>query len=141
MDHTRLIQIIEAYGAHPERWPEEERFAAEQLLGDDLDANRLLSIHKLVDRALDSYVVVHPLHLKSKIMANLPGRALIDRWLEWLIPDFDEIRSYFWRPVLAACLPLVTGLLLGSSLLSVDVVDSWEDEIVLIALDGDLGDE
>ncbi len=73
--------------------------------------------------------------LSDKILGNLPQRLWIDRCLEWLLPSVDELLAYFWRPVLAASLPLVAGLLLGSNLFTVEVTESWEDEIVLIALD------
>jgi hypothetical protein len=144
MNHQRLIQIIQAYGTRPENWPAEERADAQALLAanetdpvgsDDYQVRRLLAGEAHIDDALDSYAVTTPLYLRSRILADLPKKLLLDRVLEWLLPDLGELRSYFWRPALVACLPLVIGLMLGNNLFTVDSSEAWEDEIALIALD------
>ena len=134
MNRERLVQIIDAYGTHSDRWPEEERNAAIKQLQSDPEAQELLADLNIVDNALDKFGIPEMPHLRDKILGNLPRRLWIDRCLEWLLPSVDELLA-FWRPVLAASLPLVAGLLLGSSLFTVEVTESWEDEIVLIALD------
>ena len=133
MNHTRLLQIINAYGTNSERWPEEERLAAVHQLEQDSKAQQAIVSLKSLDTALDSYVTAPAPHLRNKILGNL-RKSWVDSCIEWLMPSFDELLAYFWRPVLAASLPLITGLLLGSSLFAVEIADTWEDEIELIAL-------
>ena len=135
MNHKRLMQIIEAYGTRAEQWPEEERDAAVEQLRHDPRARQLLNSLSIIDIALDSSDATVIPNLRDKILSNLPQRLWIDRCLEWLLPSVDELLAYFWRPVLAASLPLITGFLLGGSLFTAEVTESWEDEIVLIALD------
>ena len=129
------MQIINAYGTHSDRWPDEERAAAERQLAEDLQAQQLIANMAFVDTALDSYEVFPQPHLRNRILADLPPKLWVDRCLDWLLPSLDELWTYFWRPALAASLPLITGLLLGTSLFTVEITDTWEDEIVLIALD------
>ncbi len=133
MNRERLIQIIEAYGALPEHWPEQERDVAQDLLCHDVQAQRLVETLGPVDDALDSYVPDALPHIRTRILASLPHRLWLDRVLEWLFPR--ELLSNFWRPLLAASLPLVAGLVLGGSVFAVEATDTWEDEIILIALD------
>jgi len=133
MNHSRLLQLINAYGTNSDRWPEEERSSALQQLAQDSDAQQAINNLKSFDAVLDSYIVPPLTDLRRKILGNL-HKSWIDSGIEWLMPSFDELPAYFWRPVLAASLPLITGLLLGSNLFTVDIADSWEDEIELIAL-------
>jgi len=133
MNHSRLLQLINAYGTNSDRWPEEERLAALQQLAQDSEARQAIVNLKSFDAALDSYVAAPAPHLRNMILGNL-RKSWIDSCIEWFMPSFDELLAYFWRPVLAASLPLITGLLLGSSLFTVDIADTWEDEIELIAL-------
>jgi hypothetical protein len=133
MNHSRLLQLINAYGKNSDRWPEEERLAALQQLAQDSEARQAIVNLESFDAALDSYVAAPAPHLRNMILGNL-RKSWIDSCIEWLMPSFDELLAYFWRPVLAASLPLITGLLLGSSLFTVDIADTWEDEIELIAL-------
>ena len=135
MNHKRLVQIIEAYGTRAEQWPEEEREAVLEQLTNDPEARQLINNLSIVDTALDSSEAIEMPNLRDKILSNLSQHLWIDRCLEWLLPSVDELLAYFWRPVLAASLPLITGLLLGGSLFTGEVTETWEDEIVLIALD------
>lgn len=143
MNHNRLRSIIEAYGTREENWPDEERADALALLGVDKPAQQLLADYSFVDEALDSLDAMPGADLRDRILQRLQPRHWVDRCIAWLLPDIDELREYFWRPVLAASLPLVTGLLLGASTLTTNLTSdlaadtsfSWEDELTLLALD------
>ncbi|MDA0789077.1 MAG: hypothetical protein O2780_06415 [Proteobacteria bacterium] len=139
MNHERLKRIIEAYGARQENWPANERGQAVDLLAADEQAQRTLAGYlaqqRSVDEALDALTVMPGADLRDRILQALPRLHWVDRCLAWLLPDTDQLRQYFWRPVLAASLPLVTGLLLGASTLTTDTSFSWEDELTLMALD------
>ncbi len=89
-----------------------------------------------MDAYLDEYVPRTPVGLQDRILDDVSG-SIIDLIVNWLIP---EIKSDFWRPVIAGSLPLVMGVILGTSTLGslLDTAEStgnWEEEIYLLALD------
>ncbi|MCH7742063.1 MAG: hypothetical protein IIB71_05300 [Proteobacteria bacterium] len=136
MNIERFQQILDAYGARVDNWPREERQAAQLLLQSNTECVSLLRRYHSVDDYLDEYVPRVPSALRQKILQRLPG-SIIDTIVNWLIPD---VRSDFWRPVIAGSLPLVMGVMLGTSTLgdlldSTAVDDNWEEEIYLLALD------
>ena len=53
MPLDRIRALLDTYGAMPERWPEEERAAAQDLLAESNDAQALLRETTLFDGALD----------------------------------------------------------------------------------------
>lgn len=136
MNIERFQQILDAYGSREDNWPREERPAAQLLLQSNTECVSLLRRYHSVDDYLDEYVPRVPSALRQKILQRLPG-SIIDTIVNWLIPD---VRSDFWRPVIAGSLPLVMGVMLGTSTLgdlldSTAVDDNWEEEIYLLALD------
>lgn len=136
MNIERFQQILDAYGSREDNWPREERQAAQLLLQSNTECVSLLRRCHSVDDYLDEYVPRVPSALRQKILQRLPG-SIIDTIVNWLIPD---VRSDFWRPVIAGSLPLVMGVMLGTSTLgdlldSTAVDDNWEEEIYLLALD------
>ena len=137
MDHDRLIRIIETYGADERRWPEDERDLALALLARDQDAQRIRNAESLLDRELESSSPPTPLHLRSQILSALPPQQTwLDRVIDWLLPSPAQLHQVFWRPVLAASLPLVIGLMLGGSLTGTEPPDwSADDELYLVQLD------
>ena len=136
MNIERFQQILDAYGSREDNWPREERQAAQLLLQSNTECVSLLRRCHSVDDYLDEYVPRVPSALRQKILQRLPG-SIIDTIVNWLIPD---VRSDFWRPVIAGSLLLVMGVMLGTSTLgdlldSTAVDDNWEEEIYLLALD------
>lgn len=136
MNIERFQQILDAYGSREDNWPREERQAAQLLLQSNTECVSLLRRYHSVDDYLDEYVPRVPSALRQEILQRLPG-SIIDTIVNWLIPD---VRSDFWRPVIAGSLPLVMGVMLGTSTLgdlldSTAVDDNWEEEIYLLALD------
>ena len=136
MNIERFQQILDAYGSREDNWPREERQAAQLLLQSNTECVSLLRRCPSVDDYLDEYVPRVPSALRQKILQRLPG-SIIDTIVNWLIPD---VRSDFWRPVIAGSLLLVMGVMLGTSTLgdlldSTAVDDNWEEEIYLLALD------
>ncbi len=136
MNIERFQQILDAYGSREDNWPREERQAAQLLLQSNTECVSLLRRCHSVDDYLDEYVPRVPPALRQKILQRLPG-SIIDTIVNWLIPD---VRSDFWRPVIAGSLLLVMGVMLGTSTLgdlldSTAVDDNWEEEIYLLALD------
>lgn len=136
MNIERFQQILDAYGTREDNWPGEERQAAQLLVQSNAECASLLLRYHSVDDYLDEYLPRKPSALQEKILQDLPG-SIIDRIVNWLIPD---VRADYWRPIIAGSLPLVVGVMLGTSTLgglldTTGVVDNWEDEIYLLALD------
>ncbi len=57
MNIQRFRKLVEAYGTHSERWPEDDRQAALIFLETDLDAIKIISDFKSLDDALNADVV------------------------------------------------------------------------------------
>lgn len=77
MGLARFEQLVAAYGAQPQRWPELERRAAEMLLESDPRAARLLADAD----ALDAILFVHQAPapsaaLHARIVASAPRRRI-----------------------------------------------------------------
>ncbi len=134
MNHIRLIEIINAYGAYSERWPHNEREAAIRLVKADVKAQSLINSVRELDLILDKYEVLAEPNLSTKILDNLPRKLWLDRLIDWILPSIDDFISYAWRPILAGSLPLIVGLIVGNSLSTTETLDSWEDEISLVSL-------
>ncbi len=80
MDLERLKQIIAAYGADPDRWPAEERPAAEALLRRSSQAQACLAEEARLDALLDEIPAgeVSPA-LAARIVAALPAEPAVER--------------------------------------------------------------
>ena len=124
----RLRVVIEAYGADPKHWPDEDQ---QQFKGIDLNEVELTALRadaKAVDRwllesriesTLDADVLaarVLAARLGSRTMTHATATSdndsgLTDRLLELLTGSF-------WRPVVAASMPLAIGMVLGATTLA-----------------------
>lgn len=73
MSRQRLAEIVEAFGASPERWPEAERRAAEALVARSADARALVAEARELDAMLDMAPAAEasPL-LAARILAARP---------------------------------------------------------------------
>lgn len=70
MDRERFQQMIEAYGAAPERWPAAERAEGLWFLAQTPDAARLIEAEQALDTQLDAWTLPPPaLPLRSRITA------------------------------------------------------------------------
>ncbi len=141
MNIKRFQQLLEAYGTREENWPREEREAARMLLQSNSECERLFQQYQQLDGYLDEYVTRIPAGLSEKILSGLP-MPLVDRIISWLIPD---VKSEIWKPAIAGSLPLVVGVILGTSTLgslldAAEPTDNWEEEIYLLALDDTAND-
>jgi hypothetical protein len=141
----RFEQLLDAYGARPERWPDHERAAAMQLLEQSAQAAHLWHSAQWLDQQLDQLPAPGFRQLDARLLAApLPARhkKLTDRLLEWLVPLQARTAAVFWRPAALACVPLVLGLAVGNQLdvfsdvYTADLysVDMEETELELISL-------
>ncbi len=146
MTLERFSQILASYGCDPARWPASEQQAASAFLASNSGAKDLWDEQAALDKHLDTFQVVDDTNLIHRILIQpLPAQpvSFVDRTIAWLLPSSDQLRSMFWRPTLAACLPLLFGLYLGNhfsfGIESYDNFESttsfWEQELALLSLD------
>jgi len=118
MTPDRLAQILAAYGAQPERWPEDERAAALALLEAD-DTHR--RNEEALDRALDRFAVPHP------------DAVLVGRSLAGFAASTSLLRRWWFAPLLAGAGAL--GMATGALILALTPMDrraGWGDEHMTI---------
>jgi len=116
MELDRFSRIVASYGAREARWPEAERSAARELLEASPEARRLLREAARTDDMLDAFVVAADPPQLARLRARIrhaPGPSRLDRLLDWLMPGPGSSAKRIWRPVAAACMPLLLGLGIG----------------------------
>jgi len=132
--------VLDTYGSNRNCWPQEMQENCAKLLADDAQARALLQSQHQLDAALDALTVPDFPGLEARVLnQQLPARdrTLVDRLVEWLLPDSRSLGE-LWRPAMAACVPLVFGIVLGNYF-SFGVVDNsngfdnWDDELLMIS--------
>ncbi|HMI17936.1 MAG TPA: hypothetical protein VK533_00190 [Sphingomonas sp.] len=84
MDLARFETLVAAYGATPNRWPEEERDAAEAFARSDARAAALLAEADAVDALLFAHRVPEPTRtLRAMVIEGAPKRRLGGRLRLW----------------------------------------------------------
>jgi hypothetical protein len=78
MNETRLLELIDAYGADPERWPAGERPAALALLARSAAARTALAEASALDHLLDAAPapVAPTADLAARVLARAPRAAV-----------------------------------------------------------------
>ncbi len=132
-------QTIESLGTDPAHWPIDTRVQCEMLLESNSDARLLLNEQCELDLLLQKIEAPVFLGLETRILnQNLPPRqqSVIDNIVDWLVPA--QLGTQLWRPAIAACLPLVFGVLVGN-FFSFGVTEQelaleyWDDELALLS--------
>lgn len=126
MNLARLSELLDAYGAAAERWPQSERQAALQLLAESAAAQRLRDNAALLDASLDDFIVA-PVNtqLRQRILASFPPAA--PGWRALLAELWQDLGG--WRLVAPA---FALSLTLGA------VLPIWLDQSVTNLPDEDL---
>lgn len=137
MNLDTFTKLLESYGTVGANWPADVRREALELLTENEAARALHLKYAPLDRALDMYTVKPDVdRMRAALMAKVSSRNLFDRITAWLLPEPRNLQA-FWRPAMVASLPLILGIILGStlSLGSTDsYTDNWSDEISMVAL-------
>lgn len=132
-------QTIESLGTDPTHWPVDTRVQCEMLLKSSSEARLLLNEQSELDLLLRKMEAPVFLGLETRILnQDLPPRqqSVLDSIVEWLIPN--QLGAQLWRPAIAACLPLVFGVLVGN-FFSFGVTEQelaleyWDDELALLS--------
>ena len=134
-------QVIEIYGADSAMWPEDLREGLEAFLAKNESARSLLSEYSQLEQSLDKIAVPDFPGLETRVLNQALSprqQSLFVSLISWLLPT-ENFGANLWRPALAACLPLVFGIVLGNYYSfgissEVDEFDYWEDELAMIAL-------
>jgi hypothetical protein len=128
MTPERFIEIVEAYGAAPNRWPDDERLAALAMMTDERCAQTLRWATEL-DQELDAAAsprLETSSFLVGQIVGAFPQSAPLARWRPLLWP----------AAAMAAC--VAAGIAIGAQLppsgstvaLTGEYVDQlWNDDI------------
>jgi anti-sigma factor RsiW len=104
MDFARFETLVAAYGATPNRWPEEERAAAEAFARTDARAADLLSQADAIDALLFAHHVAEPSRtLRAMVLESAPKRRRI------------VTRVRLWWAGLVLALTAAGGVLAGSA--------------------------
>ena len=133
MNHARFSELLDAYGADPQRWPAAERGPAQALLDASPEATRLRLQAALLDDALDQYTLAPP---AAALRQSLLSAALLPRqrsWRDSLAELWRDLGG--WRlaaPAFAASLALGALLPLMLDESAVDLPD--EDLIAAVQL-------
>lgn len=143
MNLNTLTTLLETYGTVESNWPVAVRAEARQYLAANEDARQLLKRYVPLDIALEKYVVdPNTARIRATLLVAIGRRNIIDRMTAWLLPERGLLHS-FWRPTLAASLPLILGIVLGSTLSignTNTTPDAWNDQLSLVSLsDNDSG--
>ena len=140
MGPRRLAEILDAYGADPDRWPAGERDAAGALLAESTEAMALRDSAAALDTALSVVVAPAP---SPELMAVILAAAEPSDWRRWAAElwPFGPV----WQPVSAFATMAVLGIAIGAaapSLILPDSADySAQEEAENMAFGLDLGTE
>lgn len=138
VDLERFATIVEAYGAGPSAWPEDERDGALALLAESEEAVRLREEAAELDSKLDA---LPPLPVSSMLEQRVLRDAAVvaepaESWWSALRRGFEVLWPFgpSWQPGVALAGAAVAGIVFG--LMIPDVPDSAEPTFVAeVALD------
>jgi len=137
----RFRENIARLGADVEQWPGPERGEAGRLLDGSAEAQAVLRRQQEIETLLKELPAPPFNGLQDRVLnQGLPPRQAspLDRLLRWLIPEPGSTTGW-WRPLTAACLPLVFGILVGN-FFSFGIARQeltfayWEDELAMLSL-------
>ena len=104
MDLSRFETLVAAYGATPNRWPEEERAAAEAFARADPRAAALLAEADAIDALLFAHKVPEPSRtLRTMVIEGAPRKRRLTG------------RAKMWWTGLGLALAGASGMLAGSA--------------------------
>ena len=141
MNLERFTLIVESYGADFQQWPEDERVDALKFSRTSIEAISLLDQAAELDRHLALFELpnneLSVQRIEMGILFALEQETLkqgaLERLLDWVLPDFDDLAHTWWRPTLVACMPLLLGIAIGLTLANNTYELSSDEELSLLA--------
>lgn len=148
MTLEEFTYVLEVHGTNPTNWPKSLKKPIEAFLANNEVGRSLLCEFKELEHHLNGLTVPEFSSLEYEILnQGLPQKnhSLLDRMLNFLIPT-ENITLNLWRPAMAACVPLIFGIVLGNFysfgiITDVDELDYWNDELALLAISDFNGSE
>lgn len=139
MNLAQFTQVVETYGSKPSNWPEQTRSACMGFVSASTSAQAFLKQHQQLEAMLDQIEAPSFAGLEDKIMRQqlpLQPVSAIDSLINWLLPNRVDLA--LWRPITAACLPLVFGIAVGNYFSfgvesSSNELESWDEELALLS--------
>ena len=118
MNLDRFKRLIDAAGASPDRWPGKEREEALALLNISPEARQQLEQAEALDTLLDGFTVPADTAQQQRLARSIMESTAIrpdplSRLIEWLLPPDAGSLRLWWRPILAASMPLIAGIAIG----------------------------
>lgn len=129
LSKTRAQEILNAYGADPERWPEDERQSLIQLLAQSPELQALRETGAHLDGLLDEWQPKLSCSTDT-LISSLPAQPR--RKQNWP----DQLAAFFfpgsmaWRQAMLAGIPLMLGFIWGLS--GEPLADDWTETEFLI---------
>jgi hypothetical protein len=144
MNLERFTLIVESYGADSQQWPGDERVEALEFSRTSTDAMSLLDQAAELDQHLALFELPNSelsvQRIEMGILAALK-QATLERLLNWVLPDFDDLAHTLWRPTLVACMPLLLGVAIGLRLTNNTYELSSDEELSLLAFTDTVSEE
>ena len=144
MNLERFTLIVESYGADSQQWPGDERVEALEFSRTSTDAMSLLDQAAELDQHLALFELPNSelsvQRIEMGILAALK-QATLERLLNWVLPDFDDLAHTLWRPALVACVPLLFGVAIGLMLTNNTYELSSDEELSLLAFTDTVSEE
>lgn len=132
ISEARAIEILDAYGADPRKWPEPERAPLETLLATSPALQAIRQRAADLDASLDQWQPETRFDTDA-LLAALPTRA--DHNDHWMARFLDRLfePAFGWQQITAAIVPLTIGLAWGLS--TTAPPDDWSEvELSLLNL-------
>ncbi|GJM13535.1 MAG: hypothetical protein DHS20C12_19380 [Pseudohongiella sp.] len=141
MTLEEFTRIVDLYGAESAHWPKELCTDCETFVANNIEARTLLKQQWQVDELMTQLEVPSFPGLETRVLnQSLPerSRSFFEEVISWLVPE-ENFGQQFWRPAVAACIPLVFGVVLGNFFsFGIGVEDDgfqyWDDELAMISL-------
>jgi hypothetical protein len=149
MNLERFTLIVESYGADSQQWPGDERVEALEFSRTSSDAMSLLDQAAELDQHLALFELPNSelsvqrieMGILSVLKQATWKQGTLERLLNWILPDFDDLAHTLWRPTLVACMPLLLGVVIGLTLTNNTYELSWDEELSLLAFTDTVSEE
>jgi hypothetical protein len=149
MNLERFTLIVESYGADSQQWPGDERVEALEFSRTSTDAMSLLDQAAELDQHLALFELPNSelsvqrieMGILSALKQGTLEQGTLERLLDWVLPDFDDLAHTLWRPTLVACMPLLLGVAIGLTLTNNTYELSSDEELSLLAFTDTFSEE
>ena len=141
MTLEKFTRIIDLHGTETARWPKALRDECESFVANNVEARMLLNQQWQVEESMAKLEVPSFPGLETRVLnQSLPerNRSFIEEVMNWLIPE-ESFGKQAWRSAMAACIPLVFGIVLGNYFsfgigIEDDGFQYWDDELTMLSL-------